>query len=153
LLTPIVFIIRLLINYIIFNTQQMKNIIIDKLNLGIAAASVITIASCSVISKNYTKKWSGSDVPGHTFASFEQFNGKQEFEIKHPGNDPFYVKYITAVGSGKLHMEIKSGAKSFLSKDLSGNMADSVYVNNESGGKVKLIFEASNAEGSFDIRY
>lgn len=125
----------------------------DKLKLGIAVASVITITSCSVLNKNYTQKWSGSDVPGHTFASFEQFNGKQEFEIKRSGNGPFYIRYMTEVRSGKLHMEIKSKSKSFLSKELSGKMTDSVYVNNESGEKIKLVFEASNAEGSFDVKY
>lgn len=124
----------------------------NKLRLSLAAASVLAIVSCSV-GKNYTKKWNGTDVPGHTFASFEQFNGKQEFEIKHSGSAPFYIKYLTEVGSGKLHMEIKSKFKSFLSKDLSGKMADSVYVNNESGEKIKLVFEAANAQGSFDVKY
>ena len=113
------------------------------------------LVSCSVMKNKigYTGKWNGSDVQGHNFASFEDFNGKQDFEIKPNGKNSFYLKYLTNVERGKLHMEIRSSSKSFLSKELTGKVSDSVYIDNTGSEKIKLILEATHADGSFDIKY
>jgi hypothetical protein len=117
--------------------------------------AVATLISCSIMKNQigYTGKWNGSDIQGHNFASFENFNGKQDFEIKPGGKNSFYLKYLTNVERGKLHMEIKSSSKSFLSKELSGKVSDSVYIDNMGGEKIKLILAATHADGSFDIKY
>lgn len=113
------------------------------------------LVSCSAIKNKmgYTGKWNGSDIQGHNFASFEDFNGKQDFEIKPGGKNSFYLKYLTNVERGKLHMEIRTSSKSFLSKELSGKVNDSVYIDNTGGEKIKLILAATHADGSFDIKY
>jgi hypothetical protein len=113
------------------------------------------LVSCSAIKNKigYTKKWNGSDIQGHNFASFEDFNGKQDFDIKPDGKNSFYLKYLTNVEHGKLHMEIRSSSKSFLSKELSGKVSDSVYIDNTGSEKIKLILAATHADGSFDIKY
>jgi hypothetical protein len=111
--------------------------------------------SCSVMKNKigYTGKWNGSDIQGHNFASFEDFNGKQDFDLKPGGKNSFYLKYLINVEHGKLHMEIRSSSRSFLSKDLSGKVSDSVYIDNTSGEKIKLILAATHADGTFDIKY
>ena len=113
------------------------------------------LVSCSVIKNKigYTKKWNGSDIQGHNFASFEDFNGKQDFDIKPDAKGPFYLKYTADAEHGKLHMEVRAGSKSFLSKEVSGKVTDSIYIDNSAGEKIKLIFEATHADGSFDIKY
>ena len=102
---------------------------------------------------NYTKKWEGSDLPGHSYAKFEDFNGKQAFDIKLDKKDSFTLKYATVLKKGKLHLEIKSSDKTVLNKDLSGSESGELIIKNTEGKKYKFIFKAKHAEGSYDITY
>lgn len=102
---------------------------------------------------NYTKKWVGSDVPGHSFAKFEDFNGKQDFKVKLDKKDSFLFNYNTNVNAGALHLTVKSSGKTLLDKDLKGSESGQLKVENTSGEDYKFIFKAKHANGSFDITY
>lgn len=102
---------------------------------------------------NYTKKWNGSDLPGHSYAAFEDFNGKQGFKVKLQKSNRFYFKYLTNLKNGRLHLLLKSSKKIILDKDLSGSESDEFEIENAHGDQYKFIFTASHAEGSFDISY
>ena len=103
--------------------------------------------------QNYIKNWEGSDTPGHSFAKFDGFNGKQTFNIKLDQNDSFVFNYKTNVKSGKLHLEVKSRSETVLSKALTGEESGEITVPNPKGEKYKFIFKAKAASGSFDIKY
>jgi hypothetical protein len=102
---------------------------------------------------NYTKKWEGSDVPGHSFAKFEDFNGKQDFKIKLDKKDSFVFNYKTDVKAGTLHLDVKSLGKTVLAKDLKGSESGELKIVNTRGENYKFIFKAKHANGSFDITY
>jgi hypothetical protein len=103
--------------------------------------------------QNYTKHWEGSDVPGHSFAKFERFNGKQTFNIKLDKNESFQFNYKTNVVKGTLHLEVKSKSKTVLSKDLRSKESGELTVQNPKGEQYKFIFKARDASGNFDITY
>ncbi|MET3115746.1 hypothetical protein AAKU52_003503 [Pedobacter sp. CG_S7] len=103
--------------------------------------------------QNYTRNWEGSDLPGHSFAKFEHFNGKQDFKIKLDKNDSFVFTYKTTLKNGALHLEVKSPSKTVLSKNLSGSSAGVLKILNSRGEKYKFIFKAKKASGSFDVTY
>lgn len=103
--------------------------------------------------QNYTKNWQGSDLPGHSFAKFERFNGKQEFKIKLDKNDSFILNYKTNLKKGTLHLEVKSSSKTVLSKNLTESDEGELRVLNPQCEKYKFIFKAKDASGSYDITY
>ena len=86
----------------------------------IAFVAILIIVSCSIINKNYTKNWQGSDLPGHIYATFDGFNGKQDFNAKKFANGSMSVKYSTDVPTGEMHLEIKCNSKVVLNRDVSG---------------------------------
>lgn len=102
---------------------------------------------------NYTKNWQGSDIPGHCYATFDDFNGKQDFKIKLLKKEGFNFKYSTTLTKGTLRLTIKSGSKTIYEKELKGSISDEVKIENSQGGKFKFIFMAKHAKGSFDVRY
>lgn len=115
----------------------------------------ISLSACAVMKKevNYTKNWSGTDVPGHTSAAFEDFNGKQAFDLKLSKKGPFYFKYSTTMERGKLHFTLKSSSKVILSKDLQGSSQDSIRIDNANDEKYSIILQAAEAAGKVDFRY
>jgi hypothetical protein len=102
---------------------------------------------------NVTKNWKGSDVPGHSYATFEDFNGKQDFKVKLSKNDAFNFKYSATLKKGTLHLAVKSRSKTIYEKDIIGTVSDEFKIENPKGEKYKFIFTARHAEGSFDVRY
>jgi hypothetical protein len=102
---------------------------------------------------NYTKNWQGSDLPGHIYATFDGFNGKQEFNAKSFANGRMNVKYSTDVPTGEMHLEIKCNSKLVLNRDVSGKVRDSVLFENPGNEPVQFIFKAKNAAGKFDLTY
>ncbi|MBB6499058.1 hypothetical protein [Pedobacter cryoconitis] len=102
---------------------------------------------------NYTKKWQGSDLPGHSYATFEDFNGKQDFNVKLDKKDGFTLKYTTVLKKGQLQLEIKSSDKTVLQKNLSGSESGEVTVKNTEHKKYKFIFRAKHADGNYEITY
>jgi hypothetical protein len=117
--------------------------------------SVILASACSSIKQgmNYTKNWQGSDLPGHIYATFDGFNGKQEFNAKSFANGRMHVKYSTDVPTGEMHLEIKCNSKLVLNRDVSGKVRDSVLFENPGNEPVQFIFKAKNAAGKFDLTY
>lgn len=103
--------------------------------------------------QNYTKNWEGSDLPGHSFAKFEDFNGKQDFKIKLDKNESFIFNYTVTVKKGDLHLEVKSPGGTVLTKDFKGTDSGELKILNPKGQKYKFIFSARHAEGNFDIKY
>lgn len=102
---------------------------------------------------NYTKKWEGSDLPGHSFAKFEDFNGKQDFKVKLDKQDSFLFNYKTALNTGALHLTVKSSGHTVLDKELKGSESGELKIRNTRGENYKFIFKAKHANGSFDITY
>lgn len=102
---------------------------------------------------NYTKHWQGGDTMGHTYASFEGFNGKQDFQIKREGRGGFILKYTVSLKKGKISMEIKRNSKTVIQRNIDGAVLDSVRLDNSNSEKYQIVFRASHAEGEFDIKY
>ncbi|RYE27524.1 MAG: hypothetical protein EOP45_00920 [Sphingobacteriaceae bacterium] len=117
---------------------------------------LITLTACSSTLKrsvNYTGKWSGSDLPGHNYATFEDFNGHQNFSITPTSKGTLYIKYVATVAKGTLNLKISSPKKTIVSKTISGTIADSVLVANSNQERLSILFDASHADGSFDLKY
>ena len=102
---------------------------------------------------NYTKHWNGGDQPGHTFASFEDFNGKQDFRVQRNGKGNFSLVYSAELKKGTLSIEIKKGSETILQRDVNGSIADSIKLDNSKGEKYHVTFRAKHAEGKFDVKY
>jgi hypothetical protein len=102
---------------------------------------------------NYTKNWQGSDLPGHIYATFDGFNGKQEFNAKSFANGRMNVKYSTDVPTGEMHLEIKCNSKLVLNRDVSGKVRDSVLFENPGNEPVQFTLKAKDAAGKFDLTY
>lgn len=90
---------------------------------------------------------------GHTYASFEGFNGKQDFQIKREGRGGFILKYTVSLKKGKISMEIKRNSKTVIQRNIDGAVLDSVRLDNSNSEKYQIVFRASHAEGEFDIKY
>ncbi|WP_316802973.1 hypothetical protein [Pedobacter nototheniae] len=107
----------------------------------------------TILFQNYTKNWNGSDTPGHSYATFIDFNGKQDFKIKLSKPESFNFKYSATLKKGTLHLAIKSGSKTIYEKQISGSTTDEVKIDYTEGKKYTFTFKASHANGSFDVRY
>lgn len=111
---------------------------------------------CGVLllnAQNYTKNWEGSDLPGHSFAKFEDFNGKQDFKVKLDKNESFVFNYTANLKKGELHLEVKSPGGTVFTKNITGTDSGELKVLNLKGEQYKFIFRAKHAEGNFDIKY
>jgi hypothetical protein len=113
----------------------------------------ILTTSCSVLRGNYTKNWQGSDVPGHIYATFDGFNGQQDFNAKSFSGSKTKMKYSTDVQTGTLFMEVKCDGKSVLNRDVSGTVRDSLLFDNPGHAPVMITLKAKKAAGKFDITY
>ncbi|HWD89019.1 MAG TPA: hypothetical protein VG367_12880 [Mucilaginibacter sp.] len=121
-----------------------------KIYFTILLVSIAT-ASCSII--NYTKNWQGSDPPGHIYASFDRFNGKQDFNARSFSNGHMEVKYTTELTEGELRLEIKCNSKIVLNRDVSCAIHGSLIIDNPGNKPVQFIFKARQAVGKFDLTY
>jgi hypothetical protein len=117
--------------------------------------AVLLTTACSSIKQgmNSTKNWQGSDTPGHIYASFDGFNGKQQYNAKLFANGHMNVRYSTDIPTGEIHLEIKCHSKSVLNRDVSGKVRDSVAFDNPGNEPVQFIFKARDAAGKFDLTY
>ena len=115
----------------------------------------ILVTACSSVKQgvNYTKNWQGSDVPGHIYATFDGFNGKQDFNAKLFKNGHMNVKYSTDIPSGEMRLEIKCNSKVVLDRDVTGKVRDSILFDNPGNEPVRFTFKAKNAAGKFDLTY
>ena len=123
--------------------------------LSVLFISAIGLSSCSVAKTgtNYTKNWQGSDLPGHIYASFDQFNGKQDFYAKIFHNGHMTVKYSTEVTNGEVRLQVISAAGTILNRNVSRTVRDSLSFNNPGNQPVQIIFLARQAAGKFDVTY
>ena len=116
-------------------------------------SSGMLIASCSVTRGNYTKNWQGSDVPGHIYATFDGFNGHQDFYAKSFSGTKTKMKYSTDVPTGTMALEVKCDGKTILNRDVTGTVRDSLTFDNPGHNPVQLTLKAKGAAGKFDITY
>lgn len=115
---------------------------------------ILLIITASLLHfNNYTRSWNSSDTPGHCYATFEDFNGKQDFKVKLLKNESFNFKYSANLTKGKLHLAVKSGSKTIYEKDINGSESNELKVDYIKGEKYKFIFTATHANGGFDVRY
>lgn len=111
---------------------------------------------CSVLllqQLNLTRDWSGTDLPGHSFAKFEHFDGTQKFDIKLDKKDSFIFNYKAAVKKGTLRLEVKSSTKTVLSKDIKESEEGTLKILNPKGEKYKFILTGKDAQGNYDVTY
>ena len=137
--------------------QSPKNEYID-INMRTFLTVFLILAlfsACSPLQKTigYTKNWNGSDVPGHNYASFEDFNGTQKFSLKLNGSGNFYLKQVTELRTGKLQFILKSPSRTIFSKDLQGSEIDSIQVDNSKNEQFQIILNADHAAGKVDFKY
>lgn len=116
-------------------------------------SSSLLIASCSLIRGNYTKNWQGSDVPGHIYATFDGFNGHQDFYPKSFSGTKTKIKYSTDVPTGTMALEVKCDGKTVLTRNVTGTVRDSLTFDNPGHNPVQLTLKAKDAAGKFDITY
>lgn len=112
------------------------------------------LTACSSVLKrsvNYTEKWTGSDLPGHNYATFEDFNGHQNFSVTPTSEGTVYIRYAVTVDKGKLHLRISSPKQTIVSRTISGTLTDSVLVAVVNSEHLSILFDASHAEGSFNF--
>ncbi len=132
---------------------QQKSIIV----IGCFFLLTLLFNSCFLNDKigiNYTKHWNGSDKPGHSYASFTDFNGRQDFNITLPSKGIYYLKYSVTVNSGKLDFRIKSNSATVIDKPvIEGTLTDSIKITNADNERYKIYFSAKHASGNFDISY
>lgn len=114
---------------------------------------VILVTSCSVVRGNYTKNWQGSDVPGHIYATFDGFNGHQDFYAKSFSGTQMKMKYSTDVQSGSMSLEVKCGGNTVLNRDVTGMVRDSLTFDNPGHNTVQFTLKARDAGGKFDLTY
>ena len=115
--------------------------------------SAILISSCSVMRSNSTKNWHGSDDPGHIYATFDSFNGSQDFYAKSFSASKTKMKYSTDVPTGTMALQVKCDGKTVLNRDVTGSVRDSVLFDNPGHAPVKISLKAKDAAGKFDITY
>lgn len=127
----------------------------SKTYITLLCFSILLTSACSALkqSMNSTKNWQGSDPPGHIYATFDGFNGKQEYNAKSFANGHMHVKYSTDVPTGEMHLEIKCNSKTVLNRDVSGSVRDSLLVENPGNEPGQFIFKAKDAAGKFDLTY
>lgn len=102
---------------------------------------------------NYTKKWHSNEKSGQIVASFEEFNGKQDFKVKRNREGSFMLFYSVNLEDGKLSIEIKSSSKAIVQREISGSLLDSIKLDNSNGVKYQVIFRAVHARGKFELKY
>src|SRR5579859_7140457 len=90
----------------------------------------IAATSCSVVRGNYTKNWQGSDVPGHIYATFDGFNGHQDFYARSFSGTKTKMEYSTDIQSGTMLLEVKCDGKTVLNRDVTGAVHDSLTFDN-----------------------
>jgi len=115
--------------------------------------SAVLFASCGIINNLSTRNWHGGDVGGHTFASFDEMNGRQDFTLHNPASGEFYLKYTSDVTEGDLHLVITSDREIIVNRDMSGSVRDSVRISNTGNPNVKISFTGKHARGKFDVSY
>jgi hypothetical protein len=113
----------------------------------------ITITSCSILRGNYTRNWHGSDNPGHIYASFDGFNGHQDFNAVPFSGTKMKVKYSTDVTAGTMALVVTCNGTPVLDRDVTGTIRDSVTFDNPNHNPVQFTLKAKNAAGKFDITY
>ena len=121
-------------------------------SLLLLSSSVLAV-SCSVMRGNYTKNWQGSDVPGHIYATFDGFNGHQDFYAKSFSGTKTKIKYSTDVPTGTMALEVKCDGKTVLNRDVTGTLRDSLTFDNPGHNPVQFTLKANDAAGKFDITY
>jgi len=126
---------------------------ISKIYPALFVLSAVFLSSCFIFNQNYSRNWQDSDLPGHIYASFDQFNGTQDFNAQKFAGKRMLVKYSTEIKEGQLHIEIVCDHKIVLSRDVSASVKDSVGFDNPDHNPVKFIFKAKKAAGKFDITY
>ena len=116
---------------------------------------VILLCACAPLKNSigYTKNWNGSDVPGHNYATFDDFNGTQKFNLVLTGAGNFYFKQVTELRTGKLQLILRSPTRTIFSKDLQGSESDSIQVDNSKNEKFQIILNADHAAGTVDFKY
>lgn len=113
----------------------------------------VAITSCSILRGNYTKNWQGSDNPGHIYASFDGFNGHQDFSARSFSGTKMKVKYSTDVTAGTMALVVKCNGIPVLDRDVTGTVRDSVTFDNPNHNPVQFTLKAKDAAGKFDITY
>ena len=125
-----------------------------KINFSLLLLSfAIEISSCSVMRGNYTRNWQGSDIPGHIYATFDGFNGHQDFYAKSFSGTKTKMKYSTDVPTGTMALEVKCNGKTVLNRDVTGAVRDSLTFDNPNHNPVQFTLKAKDAAGKFDVTY
>lgn len=102
---------------------------------------------------NYTKNWHSDEKNGSIIASFEEFNGKQDFKLHRNAKGVFMLKYAATAEKGKLQIEVKQGSKTIVQREVNGSVSDSIKLDNTGDEKYQVIFRAVHAKGKFELKY
>lgn len=117
----------------------------------------ILIAFCFSVSVAFAQSsgsWNGSDVPGHTFAEFSGFTGKQGFQISVPeGTKTIRLNYSAAAKRGQLKLIIQSKSGKLLEKNIDGEESDSLTIHLPDNRKCRIYVVGKEAAGNFNIWY
>ena len=108
---------------------------------------IMLMCACGV-----SRNFNGNDNPGNKSATFDVFNGKQDYTIALPEKKPFWLKYRVNLKSGTIHLKISSATTTIADKEITGTVSDSLPINNN-GDEYKISFSGRHASGSYDVSY
>lgn len=89
---------------------------------------IVSLCACSV-----SRNFSGNDNPGSKSATFDEFNGKQDYKFSLPDKKPFWLKYNVNLKSGSIHLKISSSTATIADKEITRMASDSIMINNNDG--------------------
>lgn len=109
---------------------------------------IVLLAACSG-----ANNWQGSDVNGHSYASFGSLSGKQRFKLQLDSAQTYYIKYTVQRQSGELHLLIAAGRDALVDKEVDTRLSDSLLVKHINNTAYTLTLSGKKAAGSYDVRY
>jgi len=109
---------------------------------------IVSLCACSV-----SRNFSGNDNPGSKSATFDEFNGKQDYKFSLPDKKPFWLKYNVNLKSGSINLKISSSTAIIADKEITSMASDSIMINNNDGNDYKILLNGKHASGSYEVSY
>lgn len=113
---------------------------------------ITLIASFVWSACSFSRHWSGSNLPGTSYATFDQFSGKQAFKMKLNSNVRFTkIKYGLQLEKGKFDMIVIYQNKEVINLTDVRSVEDSIQIEKADNLDVEVLLTGKMAKGSYHI--
>ena len=113
---------------------------------------ILILLSCSTLAAcTYTKQWKSNDTPRGTTASFNTYNGRNEYPVTASASSRFYVKFDVGLEQGTLGISLKSASGTAFDSTLSTAWTDSLIIDNPKRQAWRIRVDGRQASGHFAI--